>query len=615
MPRMNLQNLEDIKQTNRHRVEFTRKTCLTLCGGTGCRSAGSLEIKEALQEERASRGIQDQVEVMETGCNGFCANGPILVLQPQDIFYQKLQCDDIPELIEQQILQGIRVERLMYRHPESQEIIPLQHQIPFFAHQMNWVLRNKGHIDPESIEHYIARDGYQGAARALLKMDSPAIIEEVKKSFIRGRGGAGFPAYIKWQGGADSPSDIKYVVCNGDEGDPGAFMDRSIMEADPHALLEGMLIAAKAIGAQHGYIYCRTEYPLAIQRLNTAIDQANEYGLLGKNILDSGFAFHLQIYQGAGAFVCGEGTALQHSIEGKRGMPRPRPPRSTEKGLFDRPTLLNNVETFANIPQIIIKGGDWYASMGTEKSKGTKVFALSGDVRNIGLVEVPMGTSLRSIIYDIGGGIPNKRKFKAVQLGGPSGGCVPEEYLDTSVDYEAISRTGAIMGSGGMIVMDECTCMVDMARFFMDFVQDESCGKCTPCREGTMRILEILDRIRAGDGVIQDLWELEDLSATIRDSSLCGLGQTAPNPVLSTLKYFPKEYEDHIRNKKCPARKCIALVKFRVNPDKCTSCGLCHKNCPSGAVRWKKKQPAEIDPQKCIKCMLCLDKCMFDAID
>ena len=615
MQRLNIQDLQNIREANRHRVEFTQKLCLTLCGGTGCRSTGSLEIKEALQEEINSRGIQDRVEVVETGCNGFCANGPILVVQPQDIFYQKLKLDDIPELIEQQILQGTRVERLMYKDPESKKIIPLQHQIPFFAHQMIWVLRNKGYIDPESIEHYIARDGYQGAAWALLKMDPPAVIEEVKKSYIRGRGGAGFPAYIKWQGGADARSDIKYVVCNGDEGDPGAFMDRSIMEADPHAVLEGMLIAAKAIDAHQGYIYCRTEYPLAIHRLNTAIDQAREHGLLGENILGSGFDFHLQIYQGAGAFVCGEGTALQHSIEGKRGMPRPRPPRSTEKGLFDRPTLLNNVETFANIPQLIVNGGDWYASVGTEHSKGTKVFALSGDVRNIGLVEVPMGTSLRSIIYDIGGGIPNKRQFKAVQLGGPSGGCVPEEYLDLPVDYEAISRTGAIMGSGGMIVMDERTCMVDMARFFMDFVQEESCGKCTPCREGTMRILEILDRIRAGEGVIQDLWELEDLSAIIRDSSLCGLGQTAPNPVLSTLKYFPKEYEAHIRNKKCPAKKCIALVEFRVDPEKCTSCGLCHKNCPSGAVHWKKKQPAAIDPQKCIKCMICLDKCMFDAID
>ena len=615
MPGINLQDLQNIREANRHRVEFTRKTCLMLCGGTGCRSTGSLEIKKALLEEINSRGLQDTVDVVETGCNGFCARGPILVVQPHDIFYQMLTLQDIPELVQEQLVNNTPLQRLQYKDQDSKQILPRQQDIPFFAHQLPWVLRNKGIIDPESIDQYIARDGYFAAARALTEMAPEDILQEMQKSGLRGRGGAGFPVHLKWKFAYRETSGVKYVLCNADEGDPGAFMDRSILEANPHSVLEGMLIAARTINADQGFIYCRTEYPLALERLQIAIDRAREYGLLGSDILGSGFGFDLEIYQGAGAFVCGEETALMRSIEGGRGMPRPRPPFPAQKGLWDRPTVLNNVETLANVPLIIQAGGDWYAGVGTRHSKGTKVFALSGDVRNIGLVEVPMGTSLRSIIYDIGGGIPGKREFKAVQLGGPSGGCVPAEYLDLPVDYEAISRAGAIMGSGGMIVMDQRTCMVDMARFFMDFVQEESCGKCTPCREGTMRILEILDRIRAGDGVIQDLWELEDLSATIRDSSLCGLGQTAPNPVLSTLKYFPKEYEAHIRNRKCPAKKCIALVKFRINPDKCTSCGLCHKNCPSGAVRWKKKQPAEIDPQKCIKCMLCLDKCMFDAID
>ncbi len=614
MTRLSVQDLHRIKAEYTPQINFQDKTYLMLCGGTGCHSTGSLEIKQALLQEIENRKLQDRVQLIETGCNGFCANGPILVVQPQDIFYQKLKTEDIPELIEQHILQDTPVERLMYKDPISKEIIPIQHQIPFYAHQMPWTLRNKGYTDPESIEQYIAKDGYQGAAKALLEMDSGAIIEEVKKSFIRGRGGAGFPAYIKWQGGADAHSDIKYVVCNGDEGDPGAFMDRSIMEADPHAVLEGMLIAAKAIDAHHGYIYCRTEYPLAIRRLYKAIDQAKERGLLGENILGSGFDFHLQIYQGAGAFVCGEGTSLQHSIEGNRGMPRPRPPRSTEKGLFNRPTLLNNVETFANIPQIIVNGGDWFASVGTEKSKGTKVFALSGDVMNIGLVEVPMGTSLQKIIFDIGGGIPKKKNFKAVQLGGPSGGCIPENYLDLPVDFDAITQANAIMGSGAMIVMDEATCMVDMSHYFMDFTHDESCGKCPPCREGTERLLALLAKIKEGCGEEGDLDKLEALSNYIMETSLCGLGQSAPMPVLSSLKYFREEFEAHISDKKCPAKRCPDLLEFVVDEEKCTSCGLCYKHCPVDAVSWQKKEPAWIDREKCIKCLTCIDKCQFDSI-
>ena len=475
-------------------------------------------------------------------------------------------------------------------------------------------MRNKGLIDPESIDDYIARDGYQAVAKALHELSADQIIEEVKTSGLRGRGGAGFPAGMKWSFAKGSPGDVKYVLCNADEGDPGAFMDRSILEADPHAVLEGMIIAAKAINAHQGYVYARTEYPLAIRRLGIAIEQARERGLIGDNILDSGFDFHVEIYQGAGAFVCGEETALMRSIEGKRGMPRPRPPFPALQGLWEKPTILNNVETLANIPQIILKGGAWYASVGTETSKGTKVFALSGDINNIGLVEVPMGTTLRRMIYDIGGGIPNKRKFKAVQLGGPSGGCVPEQHLDTPVDYEEIAKVGAIMGSGGAIVMDDNTCMVDMARFFMDFIQDESCGKCTPCREGTRRQLELLKKICNGQGEPQDLDELESLSAVIKDTALCGLGQTGPNPVLSTLRYFRDEYEAHIYERRCPAKRCVALLKFEVDPEACTKCGMCARACPVDAIEWEKKQVARIDKETCIQCLTCYDKCKFDAI-
>jgi NADH-quinone oxidoreductase subunit F/NAD(P)H dehydrogenase (quinone)/NADP-reducing hydrogenase subunit HndC len=590
------------------------RTQLMLCGGTGCHASGSRDFQETLQKELELRELSDEIKVIETGCNGFCAVGPVMLVQPEGIFYQKLKPKDVPHLVEEHFLKGRPVKKLLYVEPTSKKTIPHMNEIPFFKDQMFWAMRNKGHIDPEVIDEYIARDGYFGAAKALNEMSSEEIIAEVKKSGLRGRGGAGFSAGLKWEFASKSPGEIKYVLCNADEGDPGAFMDRSILEADPHAVLEGMIIAARAIDARQGYIYARTEYPLAIRRLQLAIDQARDYGLLGTDILGSGFDFDIDIYQGAGAFVCGEETALMRSIEGKRGMPRPRPPFPALKGLWEKPTILNNVETFANIAQIIINGAEWYASVGTESSKGTKVFALTGDVNNIGLVEVPMGTTLRTMIYDIGGGIPRKKKFKAVQLGGPSGGCVPEQHLDIPIDYEEIAKVGAIMGSGGAIVMDENTCMVDMARFFMDFVQDESCGKCTPCREGTRRLLQILEKICEGRGKKEDIETMRELSNTIKEAALCGLGQTGPNPVLSTLRYFLDEYEAHVYEKKCPAKRCVELLKFEVEPEICTKCGLCFRACPVEAITWKKKEVAVIDKETCIKCMTCFDKCKFGAI-
>jgi NADH-quinone oxidoreductase subunit F/NAD(P)H dehydrogenase (quinone)/NADP-reducing hydrogenase subunit HndC len=577
--------------------------------------------QESLQKELDRQGLTEEIKIIETGCNGFCAVGPVMLVQPEGIYYQKLKSKDVPHLVEEHFLKGRPVKKLFYVEPASKETIPNMEQIPFFAHQMFWVMRNKGAIDPEVIEEYIARDGYFGVAKALQEMTPEQIIGEVKASGLRGRGGAGFPTGLKWEFASKTPGEVKYVLCNADEGDPGAFMgdpgafmDRSILEADPHAVLEGMIIAARAIDARQGVIYARTEYPLAIRRLGIAIQQAREFGLLGEDILGTGFDFDIEIYQGAGAFVCGEETALMRSIEGKRGMPRPRPPFPAHKGLWEKPTVLNNVETLANIGQIILNGGSWYAGVGTESSKGTKVFALSGDVNNIGLVEVPMGTSLRTIIEDIGGGIPKKKKFKAVQLGGPSGGCVPEQHLDTPVDYEAIAKVGAIMGSGGAIVMDENTCMVDMARFFMDFVQDESCGKCTPCREGTRRLLQLLEKLCEGRGEPGDIEIMEELSGTIKETALCGLGQTGPNPVLSTLRYFRDEYEAHINEKRCPAKRCVELLRFEVEPDMCTKCGLCFRACPVDAITWQKKEIASIDKEKCIKCMTCFEKCRFDAI-
>jgi len=532
-----------------------------VCGGTGCRASGSIAVKKALIDELNKRNLSEEIKVVETGCNGFCAMGPIMVVYPEGIIYMQIKTEDIPELVEEHFVKGRPVERLFFKEAGKEEGIPSMQDIPFFALQDLRVLRNRGLIDPENIEEYIARDGYAGMGKALADMTPEQIVQEILTSGLRGRGGGGFPTGLKWQFAQRSPGDTKYVLCNADEGDPGAFMDRSVLEADPHAVLEGMVIAAKAIGSNKGYIYCRAEYPLAIHRLNVALAQAREMGLLGNNILDTGFDFDIEIYQGAGAFVCGEETALMTSIEGKRGMPRPRPPFPAEAGLWGKPSVLNNVETLANIGQIILRGGEWYASVGTEKSKGTKVFALTGDVNNVGLVEVPMGTTLGTIIYDIGNGIPGGKKFKAAQLGGPSGGCIPIQHLNASVDYEKVAELGAIMGSGGLIVMNEDKCAVDMARFFMDFCKEESCGKCTPCREGTKRMLEILTNICNGKGKEGDIELLEEMAYTVKDAALCGLGQTAPNPLLSTLRYFRNEYEEHIRDKKCRAAVCTALFK------------------------------------------------------
>ncbi len=534
---------------------------LLLCGGTGCHASGSPGVKSALLEEIVKRKLADEVKVVETGCNGFCALGPIMVVYPEGVIYMNLKPEDMPELVEEHLVKGRVVEKLLYREPGTDKTIPTMQDIPFFAHQELRALRNRGLIDPEKIEEYIASDGYQGMAKALTEMTPEQVVQEILDSGLRGRGGAGFPTGLKWKFAAQSKGDIKYVLCNADEGDPGAFMDRSILEADPHSVLEGMVIAAKAIGAHHGYIYCRAEYPLAIHRLNLAISQAKDAGLLGDDILGTGFNFDLEIYQGAGAFVCGEETALMTSIEGKRGMPRPRPPFPAVAGLWQKPSVLNNVETLANVGQIIRRGAKWHASIGTEKSKGTKVFALTGDVNNVGLVEVPMGTTLGTIVYDIGGGIPKDKKFKAAQLGGPSGGCIPVQHLNAPVDYEKVAELGAIMGSGGLIVMNEDKCAVDMARFFMDFCVDESCGKCTPCREGTKRMLDILTDITQGKGKPGDIELLEDMAQVIKNAALCGLGQTAPNPVLSTIRYFRKEYEEHIFEHRCRATVCSAMFK------------------------------------------------------
>jgi NADH-quinone oxidoreductase subunit F len=544
---------------------------LLICGGTGCQASGSLAVKEALMEEIEKRKLTEEIKVVETGCNGFCALGPIMVAYPEGVIYISLKPADIPELVEEHLIKGRIVKRLLYKEPGTEKIIPTMQEIPFFALQELRVLKNRGLIDPEKIEEYIARDGYAGMAKALTEMTPEQIVKEMLDSGLRGRGGAGFPTGLKWKFAAQSKGEVKYVLCNADEGDPGAFMDRSVLEADPHAVLEGMVIAAKAIGSSLGYIYCRAEYPLAIHRLNIAIAQAKEAGLLGKNILGTGFDFDLEIYQGAGAFVCGEETALMTSIEGKRGMPRPRPPFPAVAGLWQKPSILNNVETLANVGQIMLKGSAWYASIGTEKSKGTKVFALTGDVNNVGLVEVPMGTKLGTIVYDIGGGIPEGKKFKAAQLGGPSGGCIPIQHLNAPVDYEKVAELGAIMGSGGLIVMNEDKCAVDMARFFMDFCQDESCGKCTPCREGTKRMLDILTNITQGKGKEGDIELLEEMAGVIKNAALCGLGQTAPNPVLSTIRYFRKEYEEHIRDHKCRAAVCSAMFK-----------SPCQHTCPIG---------------------------------
>lgn len=584
-----------------------------VCGGTGCVSSGSRKLQQALKDELEKRKISEY-KVVETGCHGFCEMGPLVIVYPEGTFYVRVQVEDVPELVEEHLIKGRIVQRLLYRAPVTEEQVPSYGEIPFYKKQMRVALRNCGHINPEVIQEYIARDGYEALARALNTMTPEEVIAEVKKSGLRGRGGGGFPTGLKWEFCARSQSDQKYIICNADEGDPGAFMDRSLLEGDPHSIIEGMAIGGYAIGASEGYIYVRAEYPLAISRLKTAIAQAEEAGLLGNNILGTDFSFRLHIKEGAGAFVCGEETALMASIEGKRGMPRVRPPFPAVRGLWDKPSNINNVETFANVPVIILRGADWFAGIGTKGSKGTKVFALTGKVNNTGLAEVPMGITLREIIFEIGGGIPNNKQFKAVQIGGPSGGCIPKDLLDLPVDYDSLLEAGAMMGSGGLVVMDETTCMVDLARFFLNFTQKESCGKCTPCREGTKRMLEILTRICDGKGTPEDIPNLERLGRVIKSTALCGLGQTAPNPVLSTLRYFRHEYEAHIQEKTCPAGVCSALLTYSIDPEKCTGCGRCARNCPVEAITGEKKEPHRIDPAKCIKCGTCIDKCKFNAI-
>ena len=590
------------------------KIDILVCGVAGCASSGSLKVADAIDEQIRVNNLGEQVKVIKTGCFGMCAEGPIVMVCPEHIMYTKVTEEDVREIFNEHILGGKVVTRLMASENEHEEIQDRLPKIPFYSMQKRIALLNCGIIDPENIEEYIALDGYQALAKVLNEMEPDDVIDEVKKSGLRGRGGGGFPTGRKWESSAVVQDHEKYVICNADEGDPGAFMDRSILEGDPHSVIEAMIINGYAVGSHQGFIYVRAEYPVAVQRLNIAIKQARDYGLLGKNILGKGFDFDLEVRLGAGAFVCGEGSALMTSIEGKRGEPRPKPPRSAEKGLWKKPTVLNNVETYANIPQIIMKGADWFNQIGTERSKGTKVFALGGKINNIGLVEVPMGTTIREIVYDIGGGIPGGKEFKAVQAGGPSGGCLPKEHLDTPIDYDSLTKLGSMMGSGGLIVMDEDTCMVDLARFFMDFTVDESCGKCPPCRIGTKRMHEILVKITEGKGTLEDLDKLEILAKNIKEASLCGLGQSAPNPVLSTMKYFRDEYVAHVVDKKCPAGVCKSMVQYLIFEEVCKRCGICKKNCPTGAISGDKETPFVIDQDKCVKCGVCMEKCPFKAI-
>ena len=600
--------LDRIDDANRNEIH------ILVCGVAGCASSGSLRVAEEFEKQIKENKLGMDVKIIKVGCFGLCAEGPIILVCPEHVMYTKVAPDDVDEIVREHIMCGKVVDRLLASDEAHEEIRNRLPQIPFFRRQERIALHNCGIVDPENIEEYIALDGYQALAKVLNEMEPDEVIDVVSKSGLRGRGGGGFPTGRKWASSAVVKEKEKFVICNADEGDPGAFMDRSILEGDPHSVIEAMIINGFAVGAHQGYIYVRAEYPVAVKRLGIAINQAHEYGLLGDNILDSGFGFNLEVRLGAGAFVCGEGSALMTSIEGKRGEPRPKPPRSAVKGLWKKPTVLNNVETYANVPQIILKGADWFAGIGTEGSKGTKVFALGGKINNIGLVEVPMGTTLRDIIFDIGGGIPNGKAFKAAQTGGPSGGCLPAEHLDTPIDYDTLTRLGSMMGSGGLIVMDEDTCMVDLAKFFLEFTVDESCGKCNPCRIGTKRMLEILTRITEGKGTPEDIDKLEILARNIKAASLCGLGQSAPNPVLSTLRYFRDEYMAHVIEKKCPAGVCKSMLKFKIDTEVCKKCGICKKNCPVSAISGDKEHPFVIDQDKCVKCGVCIEKCPFKSI-
>ena len=585
-----------------------------VCGGTGCTSSGSPQIIETLKKEIEKQGLSKEVAVVQTGCHGLCALGPIMIIYPEATFYSMVRVEDIPEIVSEHLLKGRIVKRLIYEETVTDDGIKALADTDFYKKQHRIALRNCGIINPENIDEYIGTDGYQALGKVLTEYTPEQVIQVILDSGLRGRGGGGFPTGLKWKLARANDADQKYVCCNADEGDPGAFMDRSVLEGDPHVVLEAMAIAGYAIGASQGYIYVRAEYPIAVKRLEIAISQARAYGLLGDHIFGSEFSFDIDLRLGAGAFVCGEETALMTSIEGNRGEPRPRPPFPAQKGLFQKPTILNNVETYANIPQIILHGAEWFAAMGTDKSKGTKVFALGGKIKNTGLVEIPMGTTLREIIEDIGGGIPHGKKFKAAQTGGPSGGCIPAEHFDIPIDYDNLIQIGSMMGSGGLIVMDEDNCMVDIAKFFLEFTVDESCGKCTPCRIGTKRLLEILTKITKGNGTMEDIDELEELCCYIKENSLCGLGQTAPNPVLSTLRYFRDEYIAHVVDKRCPAGVCKALLNYTIDANKCRGCTLCARNCPANAITGKVKEVHAIDPFKCIKCGACMEKCHFGAI-